>query len=152
MDPPTQRRPSPNTMPAPAAIWIVPWKYRAEAVAGISDPCRSTVSNETDALPTASRCAPPGWTEFAQPLPGRPALPHGQATPEPSPEQYGVPVGPPTRKVIVNEPGPGGQPSALPIWSRYCAPPTVGHVIVLWKPQPLSSHKVVEAVGQPLPT
>ena len=44
--------------------------------------------------PVAARFAPLTLNEFAQPLPAAPVLPHGQAVPEPSPKQYGVPVEP----------------------------------------------------------
>ena len=84
--PPAQRRPSPNTAPAPEAIRAVPWKYRAELF-GMPVPVSTNVSAETLAVPLPAMCAPAAFTELAQPLPALPLLAHGQAVPVPSPEQ-----------------------------------------------------------------
>src|ERR1700716_3428550 len=53
-------------------------------------PFSKYVSAPTLAVPLPARCAPLAFTEFAQPLPAAPELPHGQAVPLPSPKQNGV--------------------------------------------------------------
>src|SRR5262245_54298412 len=56
-------------------------------------PVKTNESYVTLANPLPSKCAPATTTEFAQPLPGLPVLPHGPAVPDPSAEQNGVIVG-----------------------------------------------------------
>src|SRR5438093_7426 len=70
--PPAQRSPSPNAL----LICVVPWKYSAELL-GMPLPFSTTVSAETLGLPLALKFAPPELTEFAQPFPAEPELPHG---------------------------------------------------------------------------
>src|SRR5438105_1354711 len=53
-------------------------------------PGRTSASPELRALPLAARFAPAAFTELAQPLPVRPAFPHGQAALLPSPKQYAI--------------------------------------------------------------
>src|SRR5688572_12357823 len=91
--PPAQRRPSPNTLPAPRPICVVPWKNSAELFAGICAPHSCAVSLEIETQPVA-RSLPPIPNEFRQPstLPGRLLFAHGHAVPLPSPAQNAVPI------------------------------------------------------------
>src|SRR4029079_14263908 len=53
-------------------------------------PTIASVSAAMLGVPVAARCAPAGESEFAQPLPAAPELPHGHAVPLPSPKQNGT--------------------------------------------------------------
>ncbi len=86
IEPPAQRRPSPNVVPAPPAMRVVPWKYSAELF-GMFVPRSASVSLLMLDEPVAARLAPAALIECAQPLPAAPELPHGQAVPLPSPKQ-----------------------------------------------------------------
>src|SRR5690606_18191306 len=83
--PPTQRRPSPNTTPAPPFTGAVPWKKSIEAVAGTPWQASHTSSELTLAVPKAKSDAPSDVAELAQPRPLVPKLPQGQAAALPSP-------------------------------------------------------------------
>src|SRR6187402_3402400 len=85
-DPPAQRNPSPKTEPAPPLTCVVPWKYSAELL-GMPEPTSTSESPAMLATPCAWRCAPLAFSEFAQPLPAAPELPHGHGVPVPSPKQ-----------------------------------------------------------------
>src|SRR5688572_1275450 len=89
-----RRRISPPTQPRPSSITVCgvvasPWKNTAAFPVRFV-PVSTNVSPETLAVPLAARCPPAGNTEFAQPLPAAPLLPHGQGTTEPSPKQNGI--------------------------------------------------------------
>ena len=94
IEPPTQRRPSPNTLPCPFATRIVPWKYRHEPFV-MPLPCSTSESTATLVSPVASIFAARP-SEFTQPAsaPGTLAFAHGHAVPLPSPKQYATPGDP----------------------------------------------------------
>src|SRR5437016_8234105 len=56
-------------------------------------PTRIKLSLLTYDEPLVARFAPFALTEFAQPLPAEPLLPHGHGVPAPVPKQYGVAEG-----------------------------------------------------------
>src|SRR5204862_40058 len=87
IDPPTQRRPSPKTTPAPPDCCCVPWMKSAIVVAVIPLACNVSVSAPTSGAPSATSAAPDGDAEFAQPAAIDPLLPQGQAVALPSPEK-----------------------------------------------------------------
>src|SRR5688572_8265876 len=81
-----QRRPSPNTAPAPPAVTASPWKKRTLAFVALVTSSR-TESLDNDGCPadcsrapTPSECRQPDWS------PGALSLPHGQAVLAPSPK------------------------------------------------------------------
>src|SRR6478736_6111751 len=96
-------------------------------------PCRTSVSLARLALPVVVRFAPFGLTELAQPLPLMPALPHGHAVPEPSPKQYGMPVGPHgvPASLTSNEPVMLAAAANCPSWIVYVCPHAVAKLKVL---------------------
>src|SRR5688572_13910080 len=94
--------PSPNVLPAPPPIVLLPWKKRPLLLMTPSA-VRVIVSFDTLALPPALRTPPPP-VPLAQPAPGPPLLRHGQLVPVPSPKQIGVPVlGPPVLSTRVSQ-------------------------------------------------
>src|SRR5688572_2069735 len=82
--PPTQRRPSPK---ATGAIDALPWRKMLLAVGSSPDAESSSVSFASEALPAATRSAPPVPAELSQPRGLTPLLPQGQAASRPSPGQ-----------------------------------------------------------------
>src|SRR5687768_9906946 len=83
--PTAQRSPSPKGWPTPPFESVADWKNKQEALAGMPLACSVSVSALTLASPVHESSAPAALTEFAQPRPGAPALPHGHAPLEPSP-------------------------------------------------------------------
>src|SRR5687768_3512292 len=93
--PTAQRSPSPNVWPTPPFDSVADWKNRQEALAGMPLALSVSVSALTLASPVQESSAPAGSTEFAQPRPDAPALPHGHAPLEPSPS-HTLRTAPPT--------------------------------------------------------
>src|SRR5688572_16828291 len=87
--PPQQRMPSPNAVPAPPPIVLLPWKNRPLLLitpSAVSD----IESFDTLAVPDELSTPPPP-VPFAQPSPVPPLFKHGQGVPLPSPKHTGVP-------------------------------------------------------------
>src|SRR5690349_18291877 len=78
--PPTHRIPSKSTTGASTD----PWMYVHDAFDRF-DPCSTSESDDTLAMPDAVSNPPAAKIEFAQPCPLAPKLPHGHAIPVPSP-------------------------------------------------------------------
>ena len=87
--PPAQRRPSPKGFPLPELTALLPWKKSpGPGVRFVAESTRSSVAMLVE--PDAERI-PPLPVSLAQPSPAPLLLPHGQAVPLPSPEQYELP-------------------------------------------------------------
>src|SRR6185503_20573561 len=98
-----QRRPSPNAVPLPAAVRVVPWKNSVLA-AGRLSAVRTTVSFTMLESPDA-RSRPPTPVLAVQPtwLATGLLLPHGHCAcgATPSPAQYTVPIWQPELLYVV---------------------------------------------------
>src|SRR5262245_1508930 len=88
--PPAQRNPSPNTVPAPPFVCVVPWKKSTLPLSGAPDIESTSESAAMLAVPFA-RNLPNFRPELRQPTGPVLGLLHGHAVPEPSPKQYDAP-------------------------------------------------------------
>src|SRR5689334_18842223 len=109
--PPTHRMPSKSTTGASTD----PWMYVHDAFDRF-EPCSTSESDDTLAMPDPVKNPPAAKIEFAQPCPLAPVLPHGHAIPVPSPAQTFA-----TSSSFVSC-APHGPPKAMPNWSSSLAP------------------------------